>query len=227
MATEAQKDMLSAPLNRSHVKQRTQAGRQLDYIEGWHAIAEANRIFGFDGWTRETVEMREVRSPQEVNGNWRVGYMAKVRVTALGVVREGTGYGSGIAKDMGDAIESAVKESETDAMKRALMTFGNPFGLALYDKTQANVEEAPAALTKAQARPVFERLSKANRDCPTEADFNKLWSHDATAKALASLPDDWRQTILAEKADKAAELAERAALASDPTEQFNQMEAAE
>jgi DNA repair and recombination protein RAD52 len=24
-------------------------------------------------------------------------------------------------------------------MKRALMTFGNPFGLALYDKTQSNV----------------------------------------------------------------------------------------
>ena len=26
----------------------------LSYIEGWHAIAEANRLFGFDGWTRTT-----------------------------------------------------------------------------------------------------------------------------------------------------------------------------
>ncbi len=40
---------------------------------------------------------------------------------------------------MGQAHESALKEAETDAMKRAFMTFGNPFGLALYDKTQANV----------------------------------------------------------------------------------------
>src|SRR5262245_49254735 len=32
--------------------------RQLSYIEGWYAISEANRIFGFDGWSRETVESR-------------------------------------------------------------------------------------------------------------------------------------------------------------------------
>jgi hypothetical protein len=30
-------------------------------------------------------------------------------------------------------------------MKRALMTFGNPFGLALYDKQQREVTAAPAA----------------------------------------------------------------------------------
>jgi hypothetical protein len=39
----------------------------------------------------------------------------------------------------GEAHESAIKEAETDAMKRALSTFGNPFGLALYDKEQQNV----------------------------------------------------------------------------------------
>jgi hypothetical protein len=63
-----------------------------------------------------------------------------VRVTVGDVVRDGTGYGSGIDRDLGAAHESAVKEAETDAMKRALMTFGNPFGLALYDKTKANVD---------------------------------------------------------------------------------------
>jgi recombination DNA repair RAD52 pathway protein len=31
--------------------------RELAYT-AWHAIAEANRIFGFDGWDRETVEQR-------------------------------------------------------------------------------------------------------------------------------------------------------------------------
>ena len=38
--------------------------------------------------------------------------------------------------------ESAIKEAETDAMKRALMTFGNQFGLALYDKDQKNVVDS-------------------------------------------------------------------------------------
>src|SRR3546814_9671296 len=69
----------------------------------------------------------------------RVNYMAKVRITVGGVLREGCGFGQGIDKDVGQAHESAIKESETDAMKRALMTFGNQFGLALYDKTRANV----------------------------------------------------------------------------------------
>ena len=42
------------------------------------------------------------------------------------------------------AHESAIKEAETDATKRALMTFGNQFGLALYDKEQREVaDKAP------------------------------------------------------------------------------------
>ena len=55
------------------------------------------------------------------------------------LVREGSGAGHGIDVDLGLAHESALKEAETDAMKRALMTFGNPFGLALYDKQQRQV----------------------------------------------------------------------------------------
>jgi hypothetical protein len=40
---------------------------------------------------------------------------------------------------LGEAHESALKEAETDATKRALATFGNLFGLALYDKEQNGV----------------------------------------------------------------------------------------
>lgn len=145
--TEQMNAELAKPLNPKHVKPPA-PGKYGEYIEGWRVIDEANRIFGFDGWTRETVEMvelsRELVELQGKNGpykQWRVSYMAKVRVTACGVVREGTGCGSGSGKPeaLGDTIESAIKEAETDAMKRALMTFGNPFGLALYDKTKANV----------------------------------------------------------------------------------------
>ena len=58
------------------------------------------------------------------------------------MIREGCGAGHGIDVDLGQAHESALKEAETDAMKRALMTFGNPFGLALYDKRQREVTGA-------------------------------------------------------------------------------------
>lgn len=148
--TEQQVGQMRAPLSLSHVKGRNQGGRNVSYIEGWHAIAEANRIFGFDNWTRETTEIRCVSEKEREIGQqklpgWGVSYICKVKVIVFAgdtlVTREGCGAGHGIDRDLGQAHESAIKEAETDAMKRALMTFGNPFGLALYDKTQANVSE--------------------------------------------------------------------------------------
>ncbi len=162
MFNEKQIEQLSAKLDKSHVKERTQAGRKLSYVEGWHAIAEANRIFGFDAWTRETLDLRMVAERERQVGQgtgFGVTYIAKVRVIVDGVAREGIGAGHGIDRDLGLAHESAVKEAETDAMKRALMTFGNPFGLALYDKTQENVESVP--VSGRTAAPVNDRTSNA------------------------------------------------------------------
>ena len=137
---------LKAPLDARHVKQRAQAGRQLSYIESWQAISEANRIFGFDGWQSSTRTKKLFEPYKDAKDKWRVGYMAKVTVAVMSgddyVTRDGIGYGSGIDNDLGQAHESALKEAESDARKRALMTFGNPFGLALYDKEQANVTDA-------------------------------------------------------------------------------------
>lgn len=145
-------EALKAPLNRANVKQRAQAGRKLSYLEGWKAIEEANRIFGFSEWSSQTVEIRCVSEAsrkigQQQKDGHSVSYVARVRVEVITeggvVVREGVGAGHGIDADLGLAHESAIKESETDARKRALMTFGNPFGLALYDKDQANVVDVP------------------------------------------------------------------------------------
>jgi DNA recombination protein Rad52 len=132
------KTELNKTLDPKHVKSRKKGSTNLSYIEGWHAIAEANRIFDFDGWSRRTEYNKEV-SRYEYNGKTKVGYEAKVVITVGDVTREGTGHGSQVANDLFDAIEGAAKEAETDAMKRAFMTFGNPFGLALYDKYQTNV----------------------------------------------------------------------------------------
>lgn len=148
--TPEQNKALSAPLDPRNVKPPA-PGKYGEYVEGWLVIAEANRIFGFDGWTRETVDMIETNREQK-GDKYHVGYRCRVRVIANQfVTREGSGFGSGVSKSLGDAIESAIKEAETDAMKRALMTFGNPFGLALYDKTKSMVgEEPPSLLSDAQ-----------------------------------------------------------------------------
>jgi hypothetical protein len=156
-APQAPPSGLSAPLDRANVRQREQGRSRVSYLEGWQVIAEANRIFGFDGWQRQTIAVRCVAQAERLIGargtsrdqkpGWGVTYTARVRVTVTAggltpLVREGSGAGHGIDVDLGQAHESALKEAETDAMKRALMTFGNPFGLALYDKAQRQVSSA-------------------------------------------------------------------------------------
>ena len=188
--TPEQTKALQAPLVLTHVKTREQAGRKLSYVEAWWAISEANRIFGFDTWNRETVEMRLLGEPRLTGDKWRVGYMAKVRITVAAgtgdfsdgvVIREGCGFGSGIDKDVDQAHESALKEAESDAMKRALMTFGNPFGLALYDKTQANVVNTPpGVMTGTQLQQALEGSVQSGRKSAAQA---KRDGDDAKIKA--------------------------------------------
>jgi DNA recombination protein Rad52 len=142
---------LQEPLSSQAVRTRNQSGRNLSYIEGWYAISEANRIFGFDSWDQEIVELkcvseRERKIGRDQKPGWGISYVASIRITVNGIKREGVGAGHGIDVDPGQAHESAIKEAATDAMKRALMTFGNQFGLALYDKEQRNVEDKPLNL---------------------------------------------------------------------------------
>lgn len=117
------------------IRTRDVNGRELSYIEGWHAIAEVNRIFGFDSWNRETVESRCVLS-RDHRGSFQALYIAKVRVSVRAddkmIVREGFGTGEAHAPSPGEAHDKAIKTAETDATKRALATFGKPFGLSLY-----------------------------------------------------------------------------------------------
>jgi hypothetical protein len=148
----------------------------VSYLEGWQVIAEANRIFGFDGWQRQTIAVRCVAQAERLIGRdqkpgWGVTYTARVRVTVTAggltpLVREGSGAGHGIDVDLGQAHESALKEAETDAMKRALMTFGNPFGLALYDKRQREVTSSAAqerpAVQPRQVQPAAQDQARAS-----------------------------------------------------------------
>jgi len=165
---------LAAPLDRANVRQREQGRGRVSYLEGWQVIAEANRIFGFDGWQRQTIAVRCVSQAERAIGRdqkhgWGVTYTARVRVTVTAgglppLIREGSGAGHGIDVDLGQAHESALKEAETDAMKRALMTFGNPFGLALYDKQQRQVSTA-GGQGEGPQRPAVQRPS-ASRSTP-------------------------------------------------------------
>lgn len=143
--TDTQARQLKAKLHAEYVKTRKQNGTTLHYVEGWHTIAEANRIFGFDGWDRRTLSTVCIWSGMKA-GQHCAAYTASVRVSVRAgdaiVVREGSGTGEATAPTIGQAHELALKGAETDATKRALATFGNPFGLALYDPEQTGVRKA-------------------------------------------------------------------------------------
>ncbi len=170
--SENQEKALKAKLSGKFVRTREQDGMSLSYVEGWHTIAEANLIFGFDAWDRRTVHVACVWEGK-TEGLQGCSYVARVRVSVRAgdtvIVREGCGSGHGLGLSLGEAHESAIKEAETDAMKRALVTFGNQFGLALYDRERRGVRGAgrrnddggtPTAVRWAVFSPIGERLSE-------------------------------------------------------------------
>ena len=148
-------------LDHRHVRTREANGRELSYIEGWYAISEANRIFGFDGWNRETVDSRCVLA-RENRGSFLAVYIARVRITVhaegASIVREGHGSGEGRGASPGEVHDIALKAAETDATKRALATFGRPFGLELY----RSGKRAPAP-SESPLQPVIQLRQSAAR----------------------------------------------------------------
>jgi DNA repair and recombination protein RAD52 len=133
---------LEKPLNNNFVEQRSDGrGGKLDYIPSWYAVALANKLFGADAWDRRTIEIEKqtfssegktTRATATAVVEITVRYVDGVRgnsITVREITRQGTGQGQGFGSE---AVGDAFKTAESDAMKRALMTFGDPFGLSLY-----------------------------------------------------------------------------------------------
>jgi DNA repair and recombination protein RAD52 len=184
MFTEQQLKALEAPLARERVKQRQGAGRQqLSYIEAWDAIATANEVFGHGCWSRETVLLEPLHDPKLVVDDEDATktkvvacFVAKARLTIVSadgqrsIVREGFGAARGFGRTVGDAAENALKAAESDALKRALATFGNQFGLPLYDREQRGVAALGASAGREQAIDAgFDapKLTTSERAAPT------------------------------------------------------------
>jgi hypothetical protein len=198
--SDMQLRQLRAKLDARHIRTRKANGTDLHYVEGWHVIREANRIFGYDAWDRRTVATKCISSSG--SGEHHVAaYSAKVRITVRAgdilIVREGSGTGEGLGLTPGQAHEIALKSAETDATKRALATFGNPFGLALYDREQNHIRKA-RAVVPAQAGPWV--LRSATGSVLSSYDGTKpfietLRQAMSEAKDIELLYDLWEQNI--------------------------------
>ncbi len=141
-------EKLKVKLDPSVVKYREQAGRQLAYIEGYTAINNANQAFGHLGWSSEVGELKQVHLGFDENRKkWVCVYTALVTVRVhdpeTGHVyntHSDVGTGQGVMSNVSDAVESAIKEAVTDALKRTLRHWGPQFGLDLYSEDERQAQ---------------------------------------------------------------------------------------
>lgn len=164
---KAVSDRLGREIDAKAIKGRDGAhGRQFSYIEGWFAIEQANAIFGFDGWSYEIMDLAQMGDG--------AAYKARVRVYAGGVWREDIGCCQGKGKGF-EAHDMAMKGAVTDAVKRALRTFGAQFGNRLYGDPGAP-----------HAQAVQRREPETEASAPIDLEQKRLERLQAPAQIAAS-----------------------------------------
>ncbi|OCK83641.1 hypothetical protein K432DRAFT_390238 [Lepidopterella palustris CBS 459.81] len=129
---------LNKQLGPEYISTRPGAGGgKVAYLAAEKAINLANEVFGFNGWS-SSIQQVQVDFVEEsaTTGKVNLGLSIIVRVTLKdGTFHEDIGYGHiENCKSKAAAFEKAKKEAATDALKRALRTFGNVLGNCLYDK---------------------------------------------------------------------------------------------
>ncbi len=169
-------EALAQPLDPQLVSQRKgRGGRKFDYVEGHTAIDQANRIFGFGGWGFELVGDVTLRPIEQTDS--RTGevtstpaYSAVVRVSVPGAPsRTDVGF-QPVAEESPEGHETAFKGAVTDALKRALRSFGDRFGNGLYGDppttSNGNRPESDPSPQREQRRAPAQESQPAERRAP-------------------------------------------------------------
>jgi Rad52/22 family double-strand break repair protein len=148
-------------------------GKKLVYLSGDTVTRSLNEIFGYTGWNLQICKTEQVlcidtKAPKTMTNQsntksnsttatstnagqqspmWHVAYLSHVRITLTrsGAYREDLGAGDSLDRNLGTAIQHAIKASITDAMKRAARHFGDKLGNSLYQGT-FRLSNAPKTL---------------------------------------------------------------------------------
>ncbi|MDE2988896.1 MAG: RAD52 family DNA repair protein [Chloroflexota bacterium] len=152
-------EALAQPLDPQLVSQRKgRGGRKFDYIEGHTAIDQANKIFGFGSWGYELigdVTLRRIEQADSRTGEVTstAAYSAVVKVTVPGApARTDVGF-QPVTDETPEGHETAYKGCVTDALKRALRSFGDRFGNGLYGDSPTGTRSNSGSEPPPQARP--------------------------------------------------------------------------
>ncbi|TLD22572.1 recombination protein Rad52 [Venturia nashicola] len=159
-------------------------GGKVHYLAAEKVINLANEVFGFNGWSSEIKDVTIDYVDVEKDGRITMGCSIIVRITLRdGTHHEDIGYGEiKNANGKGAAFEKAKKEAATDAVKRALRTFGNVLGNCLYDKSYLQ------KITKVKVEPSRWDVDKLHRHhdyAPMPKEPAKPAQSEAVARATS------------------------------------------
>lgn len=186
LAPEQVKTLL-APINPS----RVQRLNGQSHVEAWDVRRWLNRVFGFGGWSDQTLELHCVAQMEIKPGRWTVVYRAQVRLIVK--TPDGRTLSSwddaamGDARNqpsLGDAHDMAMKTALSQALKRCAANLGDQFGLSLYNDgsprpvvlwsavhTAPKDPEAAAAEDEpVKPEPTPENVDQAAEQAPAEAE---------------------------------------------------------
>lgn len=149
--TDKQTAFLLSPISSNRVRNL----RGMSHLEAWDVRRQLIRIFGFEGFTVETLALdlayeRGIENYRKKNKQgeeygapytaWTIVYRAQVRLTVKTTggetiaVFEDAAAGDAINQpSVGDAHDLAMKTALSQALKRCAVNLGDQFGLSLYN----------------------------------------------------------------------------------------------
>jgi recombination DNA repair RAD52 pathway protein len=179
------KELLAEDLDVKEIRYREAdyGSKQVPYLPGDYVTRKLNKIFGVEGWTERDANVNYqlyARDEEDRNGNKRKMHiacaLAKTTLDVYGITddkehhlysRIGEGVCSNKSSRPESAIETAVKGAATDALKRAAMKLGDPFGLCLYNEEYRNSLDIPESKPRDNVTQ-FRREEPPQAEAPTE-----------------------------------------------------------
>jgi hypothetical protein len=138
--TDQQLKVLFSELHNSRVGQNQKG---FSHVQQWDVRRFLIRVFGFGGYDTELLSIDCVKEIEIKNGDrsrWTVVYRVHQRLTVKDIAGRPIATFDGVATgdsqnqpSLGDAHDGAVKEADSQSLKRAAVNLGDAFGLSLYN----------------------------------------------------------------------------------------------
>ncbi|MFE6304970.1 Rad52/Rad22 family DNA repair protein [Nocardiopsis sp. NPDC057823] len=175
------------------------------HLQGWDVRRSLTRIFGFGGWSPQTLQLtclrdfaRMVPATEKSEGGTRfwATYLAQVRLTVRTIDGRTLAFYDDAAVEEaskqvthGAAHDLAVKAALTGALKRCAVNLGDQFGISLYRKGPDDLKAQASVIWSVAHPPKDMRVTEQTGpvDVPTNEEDSLLV--DALFRAIAEARD--------------------------------------